>query len=526
MNRKLCLSAVTLGTLAGALASAALLIAAAMLPAQADAAPLPSAEAGAPLAIVSLDNTSLRAGPKDSALQQAQLWQGDLLEVRGEKLDYLQVYDHRRERAGYVRASSVRRIGTTEADAPELLAVLRFVRDTPAAEALGVAYAAAYLQAVPAKQLTAEPFDALGTLAERLARRASARNAANTTDNKLAAHLEGVASYGVKIASLEQDGQVQLCYDGEAFRRVLAMPGATPAQRARAALALTREDCIDPALTATAREALDRWRGDVLNRLTPADWTALPEQTRNRLRMRSAGVWATLAFQQARRGDASQAAGQRALDTLAGVVKTELSDDDQLDYQEAAIRVGASRWAAEPNIASAAPSGTGNRPRLVSTPGQAGETCVLLVDTQHDAAHPLLRRCTWGVAWMASATLSRDGNAATLAVQPLPGWREVWLMRRSAEANGGWTLDVLPPAAGNPIGSDVGYIEAAGWVPEGEPRLLVAREARVEGRSIRRFEVTKLGALDVDKSASSPQLLAMFQRWQDPAWKRGSVSLR
>ncbi|MCD2341019.1 hypothetical protein LRH25_11760 [Ideonella azotifigens] len=507
-----------------------------MVPAQADAAPLPSAEAGAPLAIVSLDNTSLRAGPKDSALQQAQLWQGDLLEVRGEKLDYLQVYDHRRERAGYVRASSVRRIGTTEADAPELLAVLRFVRDTPAAEALGVAYAAAYLQAVPAKQLKAEPFDALGTLAERLARRASARNAANTTDNKLAAHLEGVASYGVKIASFEQDGQVQLCYDGEAFRRVLAMPGATPAQRARAALALTREDCIDPALTATAREALDRWRGDVLNRLTPADWTALPEQTRNRLRMRSAGVWATLAFQQARRGDASQAAGQRALDTLAGVVKTELSDDDQLDYQEAAIRVGASRWAAEPPLPPIAVATANDRPQLSTKPGRTGETCVLLTDARHDATHPLLRRCSFGVAWLASTSISRDGKAATLAVQPLAGWRELWVMRSSADAEGGWTLDVLPPAAGNPLGSDLGYIEAAGWTAEPEPKLLVARETRTDNsaantstlgpRNIRRFEVTRLSNLEVDKSASSPQILAAFQRWQDPQWKRQSVSLR
>ena len=69
-------------------------------------------------------------------------------------------------------------------------------------------------------------------------------------------------------------------------------------------------------------------------------------------------------------------------------------------------------------------------------------------------------------------------------------------------------------------------MEFAGWVPEGEPRVLMARESKVDGKLTRRFEVSKLDSLAVDKQASSPQLLAMFQRWQDPAWKRQSVSLR
>jgi len=46
------------------------------------------------------------------------LYQGDTLEVRGARMDYLQVYDHRRERAGYIRAGQVRGIGLEEADAP------------------------------------------------------------------------------------------------------------------------------------------------------------------------------------------------------------------------------------------------------------------------------------------------------------------------------------------------------------------------------------------------------------------------
>src|SRR5438309_4479529 len=89
-------------------------------------------------AIVTSDQAPLRAAPRDSAQQQAQLRQGELLEVRGERLDYLQVWDHQRERGGYVRASSVRRTAMTPADAPELLAVVRFVRDTAGSESLGI----------------------------------------------------------------------------------------------------------------------------------------------------------------------------------------------------------------------------------------------------------------------------------------------------------------------------------------------------------------------------------------------------
>lgn len=60
------------------------------------------------IAIVTQDQAVLRAAPRESAAQHALLWQGDSLEIRGSKGDYLQVYDHRRERAGYLRASQVR----------------------------------------------------------------------------------------------------------------------------------------------------------------------------------------------------------------------------------------------------------------------------------------------------------------------------------------------------------------------------------------------------------------------------------
>jgi hypothetical protein len=318
----------------------------------------------ATMAIVTQDQAALRAGPRDSAAQQAVLWQGDALEVRGRKMDYLQVWDHRRERAGFIRATQVRTTELLPAESPSLLSVLRFLRDTPGSEALGIGYAAAYLQAVPAEKLDSEPFDAIGTMADRLARRAALKpgQAASTT---VAAHLEVANHYGVRIAGIERDGALQPCYDGEAFRRVLALP-SPPEARARAALGLTRHDCVDGTLSPVQRLPLDQWRAQVLDQVTPTQFAELPETMKNRLRLRRAGVWASLAFQQARRNDASSTpAAQRALAELATVNKTELSDDDQREYTEAAIRVGASRWAAEParppggGVARGPPAGGG-----------------------------------------------------------------------------------------------------------------------------------------------------------------------
>jgi len=97
------------------------------------------AEALTLFAIVASDQTALRAAPRDSAPTQAVLWQGDSLEIRGEKGDFLQVYDHRHERAGYIRANRVRQQPLTADAAPGLLAVLRFLKDAPGSESLGIA---------------------------------------------------------------------------------------------------------------------------------------------------------------------------------------------------------------------------------------------------------------------------------------------------------------------------------------------------------------------------------------------------
>lgn len=469
------------------------------------------------IAIVTQDQSALRAAPKDSAGQQAVLWQGDSLEIRGEKGDFLQVYDHRRERGGYIKATQVRVLSLKPEGAPELLSVVRFLKETPGSEALGISYAAAYLRAAPAAAIDGEVFEALGTMAERLARRATAGRTGKSGE-MLAAHLEVVANYGVTLTSFERDGQVQLCYNGDAQRRVLALP-ATAIQKALAALALTKHECVAPNLNPVERFALDNWRAEILERV---DLAQLPAVLKNRLHLRKAGVWASLAYQRARRPELGaavvQEAASRAIDELAAINKAELMESDAAAYSDAAIRVGASRWAAEPGLPSASTK-VPVKLAVQTTPGQPGETCVHLVDAKHDAKNPLLTRCTYGIVWPASAAANPQGDVLTLAVQPLDTWREMWVFRKDAQ---GWHVDALPPALDAP---NLGYIEFAGWVP-GNAQLLAAREAKVDGRYKLSFETLKLGSLETDRQADKPNNLSTFYRWQDALWKGKTVSLR
>ena len=365
-------------------------------------------------AIVATDQAVLRAAARESAPVQAQLWQGEALEVRGERLGYLQVWDHQRERGGWVRAAQVRRTGLTQPEAPDLLAVVRFLREAPGAESLGIGLVAAWLQAAPAEAVRgpagADALDALGTFAERLAQRASSGAATSKPAQlALAAYMEVASQYGVQFTHYEQDGRLRVCYDGDAFRRVLALP-APADQKARAALALTEPACMDPALQPLQRHQRNLWRAEVLDRVETA---ALPPHVRNRVVLRRASVWSALAYEYARLGEPAQVAALRSLAELAEARKADLAEEDAAAWNEAAMRVNASRWAAVP---AAGAADEGKRPWIVTQPGQPGETCVLLVDAQHGAAQPLARRCTYALVWLQSASLNREGNALALAV--------------------------------------------------------------------------------------------------------------
>lgn len=417
-------------------------------------------------AIVLQDDTALRPAPSNAVRPHTLLAQGETVEVRGERLEYLQVYDYRRERGGFVRASQVRRLSLSPEEAPELLAVLKFLRNTPGNETLGIAFAAAYIEAAPPEALRGaagvEALDAFGTLAERLVR----RNRAN---------LDVAVQYGVRFVTVERNGRLRLCYDGAAFRRLLTMT-ATDEQRARAALALTDPECQASDLAPLERRGIDEWRAQVLDAMNDA---ALPGYLRNRVLVRRAAIWSSLAWQRQRLAADSHAAGERALLSLDAVDPTQLADADKATYREAAVRVAASRWA----LAASPSPVSGKAPHLVTAPGEDGQTCVLLVDGAKGMANPLLKRCTYAVVWSASASLDPGGAALALAVQPTDTWRELWLFHKT---RAGWKLRIVPPAAINP---EVGYAELAGWAPRG--RIRIARESVVSGKATRTVRVAR-----------------------------------
>jgi hypothetical protein len=460
----------------------------------------------AALAIVVQDHTPLRAAPRSNATELTELWQGDLLEVRGERAGYLRVYSPRNERGGYLKSDTARAVSLAETNAPELLAVLRFLRESSGSEPLGISYGAAYLKAVPVRNLTAEPFDAIARMAERLAEQASGNTSRPTG---VAAHLEVVEQFGIHMRSFESHGRMQLCYDGELFRRVLSMPSATPEERARAALGLTRPDCTDPDLGPLPRASLDNEQGELLETIDERGLTAI---TRARLHARRASVWASITYERARHGKDTSEAAQHALAELLSVHADELGDDRRSEYIDAVLRVATIRWAASTPATQSGPL------IVTATPADPGRTCITLEEKHQGHAEPLTRRCTYGIVWIASIQAIPQASAWVLAVQPLASWRELWVLHKSG---GTWMIDVLSPGTDDP---EEGYVEFAGFVPNTR-RLLIAREVKERGRFHRSFEELRLDDLVPVRQASTPELLRDFGRWQDVTWRRDTLSL-
>jgi hypothetical protein len=473
------------------------------------------------VAIVAEDPAVLRNAPRDDAPAQAALWRGDWLEVRGETAGFLKVYDHRHERPGYIRPAIVRLHRLDEASAPELASVVRFLRDAAGSESLGIGYAALFLRAAPAGADATEVFAAIGTMADRLARRASGRKT-TLRDAALAGHLEVALSYGVRFESVDGEvgeGTARLCYDGEAWARVLATPGAPPVEKARAALFLAGTRC-EPALLPPARQrAFNDRRLQALDEVDPA---ALTAWLGGRVRLARAEALSWRAFDEARRAGGAESAAKdesAAVKALALTDRGVLAPEDLGRYDETAMRVAAGRWATEP----APHDGRKRAVAITTAPRAPGETCVRVVAVSgvpsNDNARPLAERCTYGVVWPSALRWAPSGTVATLAVQPLPAWTELWVARKTADA---WTIDTLAPATTEP---DLGYVESAGFSPDGT-RLLVVREARVAGRATRRFQVLDASTLAVQLQASDVTKLSAFKRWQAAWWKVGTLALR
>jgi hypothetical protein len=484
-----------------------------------------AAAAALSVALVVQGQTTLRAAPHESAPRQTNLIPGDWLEVRGEQQGYLQVYDHRHERPGYVRPSAVRTYSLEEASAPKLGAIVEFLKDAPGQESLGIGYVALYLRTAPAPAVGPEIFEVLGALAERLGKRASAP-VAGAMDGSLAAELEVAESYGVHFSSVEREGVTRICYDGEAFRRVLAL-GGSPLARIHAALGLTEPACVDPALGATATVALAKWRGEVLDAAATsldAAPSVVPAYEKARVRIRRSMVRSELAYFAARAGDAALAkeSAESARRELQLADRAVLADEDRSVYEEAALRTAANRWATDATPA------TSSSVVVEIAAGAPGQTCVH-VKARADAPGAPFEYCTYGVVWPGSVRVAPNDAAVALTVEPMEGWSELLVLHKAAT---GWTADTMSPALVDP---ELGYAELAGFSPDGA-HLLVVREWRASGPlgaphtlapwMKRTFQVVTTNDLHLEREAPNLASLPSAKRWETADWKRGTLALR
>jgi hypothetical protein len=450
-------------------------------------------------AVVTGDHVALRAAPERTAPLQASLWKGDWLEVRGERKGWLKVYDHRHERPGWLDRKVARVVALDDAAAPQLRAVVDFLRDAPGSESLGIAYAALYMKVAPNGGIDAPLLVSVGVMADRLAHRAS-----RATDGTTSEQLEVAQSWGIAFASIDRPDGARMCYDGAAFRQALAL-APSPDDRATAVLALTEPECAPPLAAASEQEAHDE---AALALLEQADPTRVAGPVGNRLRLRRAILGARLAWAIARNGDAARAAkvAEAAVNAFARLDKAEIADDDEDDVEFAALEVAASRWAALPAVAPGR-----DAPKLALEAGEPGETCIAV------ATSP--RQCTHGQVWTASFRVAPGNRAAVLAVEPLPGWLELWMFRRGAD--GGWMVDVLAPSTES---VELGYVELAGWSPDGS-RAVIVREARTAGVVHRTWQTLRTDTLAVDKQTSTLAALSV-RSWLAPEWRGRTLALR
>ncbi|MBS2024748.1 MAG: hypothetical protein JST92_20320 [Deltaproteobacteria bacterium] len=470
--------------------------------------------------IVVDDQVSLRSSPRAGAPVSAVLSRGDLLELRGEEPGFLKVYDHQRERPGFVRPSQVRVHKLDAAGAAELKTIALFLRDQQGMEALGTSYAllARELHTDELEPGHGDPLDdAIAQMTDRLAARASRRW--STPQQNLADQLEAVRARGIRFVPREIAGQVILCTDGAAETRALRDGDANEA--ARAVLLLTQSRCGDDTAPPAKQGEWHAWRLDLLGSLEPH---LLRPELAARVRLREAESWAFLAGQAARARDLPHAsdAAEHALDRLLGVDRAALPEEAQVTYDEVAVRVSAARHAQDTQenpLAEAASS----QPQLTFAAMDDGRTCLTLRAARAREAKQgavVLEHCSYAVPWPSTARVSPHGDAVALVVSPTPTWTELWLLRRGAR--GAWALEVLPPAAIDP---GVGAIELAGFTPDSRS-IMVAREAMVQGKLVRQFEVRALKNLALVAHADAAGRLRAFARYAAGDWKSKSVALR
>ncbi len=420
------------------------------------------------VALVAEDPAVLRNAPRDNAPAQATLWRGDWLEVRGESAGFLKVYDHRHERPGYVRPSQVRIYRVDESDGaraglgravPARRPGLRVAGDRlRGAGAAGRAGRGRHQRAARLDRQHGRPVWRGGPPRGGPTRRT--RRWPRTSTSR--------ESYGVKFRVVEPEtlgGRARVCYDGEAWAAVLALAGRGAGRAgARGALPGSVDPCRDPAAAAgrgaaverspTARARVDRLRGGERASpprsaggsgfATPRRWPGGRSTRRGRptRRGRCARRGGGRARARALRSRGAGARGSRSLRRDRGPRGgLALGDRDAAQGSARERRSSPSRRVRRARPASALNGGAGDKAPLA-----------------------LGERCTYGVVWPSALRWAPSGDVATLAVQPLPAWTELWVLRRAAD--GSWSLRHAHAATTDP---DVGYVESAGFSPDGRP---------------------------------------------------------
>ena len=126
-------------------------------------------------------------------------------------------------------------------------------------------------------------------------------------------------------------------------------------------------------------------------------------------------------------------------------------------------------------------------------------------------ARPLGERCTYGVVWQSALRWAPSGSVATIAVQPLAAWTELWVAAARRPTAPGRSRRSRPATA-DPDNA-VGYVEAAGFSPDGGAPAGGARGARRRPARPRRFQVVEAATLAVEKWAAHADKLGAFKRW-------------
>ncbi len=480
------------------------------------------------VALVVQDQAPLRAAAHENAPRQTMLTAGDWLEVRGEQLGFLQVYDHRRERPGYVRTATVRSYGRRRDRGAEA----RGARRVPARRAGRGVARHRLRRALPAggagrRRSAPRSSTRSGRWRSGSASGASAR-VARAGDGSLAAQLEVAESYGVHFVSFERKRR-DAASATTARRSAACSRSAGRGRRGSAPRSgLTDRRCVGP------RARHDRGSGAREVAVGGAGRRGPREARSGGSRVRTRAP-APPSLHRPVRPRCPRGAGRRPPRRAAGV-----RDGQARARARGPVRPRRRR---PPHVRR------GRAPiRVRPLGGRAPPRAVSICHGRRrdwPPAHPARRACVSGLArlrrpprsstartgvvWPSSVRVAPHDAAVVMAVELLPGWSELLVLHATPS---GWTADTITPAALDP---DIGYVELAGFSPDGS-HLLVVREARASGplgaphtlapwiRHV--YDVVGTADLHVEKEVSSLREVPASRRWETAEWRKRTLALR